>query len=344
MKSLDERKKRILRAVTDDYIDTAEPVGSTTIAKRYELGVSSATIRNEMADLEESGYLYQPHTSAGRVPSDKGYRYYVDVLLEPKKVTSEENKKISQLASHQREAIEKLVRRSTKLLSELTEYISVAIIPEHRDATFRHLQLVSLDSHNILAIVVVDPGIVENKVIFTPRSFLPSELEQISSYLNQKLRGAKIETIGKTIIQEIKNSSSAAKKLLESLLELIDGSLANSNGETFIYDGVLHLLEQPEFQNLDKTKLILGMVEQRQALAKILASNRSIGSNAKVCIGEENCKPELKELSLVTATYYVNGQSMGTIGVLGPTRMAYGRAISLVEEIAIALSEVMDSF
>mgnify|MGYP000877092395 FL=1 len=343
MSNLNERKKCILRAVTDDYIDTAEPVGSRTIASRYKLGISSATIRNEMADLEESGYLYQPHTSAGRIPSDKGYRYYVDVLLEKEPITAQENTKIAQLAKLKKEAIEKLIRRSTKILAELTEYISVAVIPKHHQAVFKHLQLVSLDPHNILAIIVIDPGIVENKIIFTPKSFSPNELEQISSHLNSKLRGIKIEAIGSNIIREIKDSSIKAQGLLECLLELLEDRFKDPEHEMLICDGVLHLFEQPEFQDLDKTKLLLEMIEQRQTLANIL-SDLASSSGVKVSIGGENTKPELKELSLVTATYYLNGQSMGTIGVLGPTRMAYGRAITLVDEIAGVLNELMDSF
>ena len=179
MRELNERRKCILRAITDVYIDTAEPVGSTTIARKHNLGISSATIRNEMASLEEEGYVYQPHTSAGRVPSDKGYRYYVDVLLEIPEVTSEEYKKINQLAEYRKEAIEKTIRRTTKLLAELTEYVSVAVIPEHRNATFRHIQLVPLDVHNILVILVVDPGFIENRVLSSPRAFSPEQLDEI---------------------------------------------------------------------------------------------------------------------------------------------------------------------
>lgn len=340
MSNMNERKKCILRAVTDDYIDTAEPVGSRTIARRYKLGISSATIRNEMADLEESGYLYQPHTSAGRVPSDKGYRYYVDVLLDPEEATEEDNKLIQQILGQQKEAMEKLVRRATKVLAELTDYISVAVIPEHCNATFRHLQLVSLDPNNILAVVVVDPGIVENKIIFTTKPFLPAELERISSHLNNKLRGLKVEELSRTILTEIRDSSPVTKDLLECLLEIIDESLADTDEEKLICDGVLHLLEQPEFHDIDRTKLLLGMIEKRNNLVNLL-SGLTYSSGVKVSIGEENLRPELKELSLVTATYYLGGQTMGTIGVIGPTRMSYGRAIGLVEEIARALTDVL---
>lgn len=343
MSNLNERKKHILRAVTDDYIDTAEPVGSRTIARRYKLGISSATIRNEMADLEESGYLYQPHTSAGRIPSDKGYRYYVDVLVDPGIPTQDETKKINQLFTHQKEAMEKLVRRSTKLLAELTDYISVAVIPEHQNSTFRHLQLVSLDPYNVLAILVVDPGIVENKIFVTEKPFLPGELERISAHLNKKLRGLKVEDLSRTILAEIRDSSPMTRDLLEALLELIDESLADTDDEMLICDGVIHILDQPEFQDIDKTKLVLSMIENRQSLANILLDFSS-SSGVQVSIGEENLRPELKEMSLVTATYYRGGHSVGTIGVLGPTRMSYGRVIRLVEEISFVLSEVLESF
>lgn len=341
MRELNERRKCILRAITDVYIDTAEPVGSTTIARKHNLGISSATIRNEMASLEEEGYVYQPHTSAGRVPSDKGYRYYVDVLLEIPEVTSEEYKKINQLAEYRKEAIEKTIRRTTKLLAELTEYVSVAVIPEHRNATFRHIQLVPLDVHNILVILVVDPGFIENRVLSSPRAFSPEQLDEISAYLNQQLRGKRGEALTKTLLSELNNIVPEARGLISSITDIIQSVLTDAKDDVVVVDGLLNILDQPEFQDLDRTKLVLSVLENRKVLSKVLSS-LSRSSGLTVQIGEENESPELKDFSLVTATYYQCGHNLGTIGLLGPTRMTYGRAMSLVKEVAIYLSELFD--
>lgn len=341
MRELNERRKCILRAITDVYIDTAEPVGSTTIARKHNLGISSATIRNEMASLEEEGYVYQPHTSAGRVPSDKGYRYYVDVLLEIPEVTSEEYKKINQLAEYRKEAIEKTIRRTTKLLAELTEYVSVAVIPEHRNATFRHIQLVPLDVHNILVILVVDPGFIENRVLSSSRAFSPEQLDEISAYLNQQLRGKRGEALTKTLLSELNNIVPEARGLISSITDIIQSVLTDAKDDVVVVDGLLNILDQPEFQDLDRTKLVLSVLENRKVLSKVLSS-LSRSSGLTVQIGEENESPELKDFSLVTATYYHCGHNLGTIGLLGPTRMTYGRAMSLVKEVAIYLSELFD--
>lgn len=341
MRELNERRKCILRAITDVYIDTAEPVGSTTIARKHNLGISSATIRNEMASLEEEGYVYQPHTSAGRVPSDKGYRYYVDVLLEIPEVTSEEYKKINQLAEYRKEAIEKTIRRTTKLLAELTEYVSVAVIPEHRNATFRHIQLVPLDVHNILVILVVDPGFIENRVLSSSRAFSPEQLDEISAYLNQQLRGKRGEALTKTLLSELNNIVPEARGLISSITDIIQSVLTDAKDDVVVVDGLLNILDQPEFQDLDRTKLVLSVLENRKVLSKVLSS-LSRSSGLTVQIGEENESPELKDFSLVTATYYHCGHNLGTIGLLGPTRMTYGRAMSLVKEVAMYLSELFD--
>ncbi|MFA6693944.1 MAG: heat-inducible transcriptional repressor HrcA, partial [Bacillota bacterium] len=279
----------------------------------------------------------------GRIPSDKGYRYYVDVLLELPRVTSEDNKKISQISDYKKDAIEKTIRRSTKILAELTEYISIAVIPEHRNAVFRHIQLVSLDLRNILVILVVDPGVIENRVLFSPRVFSPIELDEISSYLNQRLRGKKGEALTKTLLNELRNSVPEARDLISCIIDLVQEVLTDNDDEVLVADGLLNLLDQPEFQDLDKTKLVLSMFEDHAALAKVLFGLTQT-SGAKVRIGEENKSPELKEFSLVTATYYHNGNNVGTIGVLGPTRMAYGRAISVVNEVALSLSELLELF
>jgi heat-inducible transcriptional repressor len=341
VRELNERRKCILRAITDVYIDTAEPVGSTTIARKHNLGISSATIRNEMASLEEEGYVYQPHTSAGRVPSDKGYRYYVDVLLEIPEVTSEEYKKINQLAEYRKEAIEKTIRRTTKLLAELTEYVSVAVIPEHRNATFRHIQLVPLDVHNILVILVVDPGFIENRVLSSSRAFSPEQLDEISAYLNQQLRGKRGEALTKTLLSELNNIVPEARGLISSITDIIQSVLTDAKDDVVVVDGLLNILDQPEFQDLDRTKLVLSVLENRKVLSKVLSS-LSRSSGLTVQIGEENESPELKDFSLVTATYYHCGHNLGTIGLLGPTRMTYGRAMSLVKEVAMYLSELFD--
>lgn len=337
-----ERKRAILRAVTDDYITTAEPVGSRTIARKYGLGVSSATIRNEMADLEEEGYLEQPHTSAGRIPSDKGYRFYVDALMSERGVTGLEESRIRHEYERRRDEIRSLVRATAKVLGEMSQYASVVVGPAVKGAEIRHIQLVPLSSDAILVLVVTNSGIVEHRVLSTEHAMNASDLDRVSAILNNRLRGTAFGSIRGRLLKEIQAEVSAYASFLEGMFELLLSAMRCSDEERVHVDGLMQLLAQPEFKEIEKAKPVLEFLESDELVLSELSSSVGHGfSGAQVSIGSENSREELRNCSIVSAPYGIGGRVIGTIAVVGPTRMDYAMAISLVGYMAEGLSELL---
>lgn len=336
---LNERKRRILRAVTEDYINSAEPVGSRTIARRYNLGVSPATIRNEMSDLEEEGYLQQPHTSAGRIPSDKGYRFYVDSLMSPQEVSAEDRETVRRLMQARNQQMEEIVHQTARLLAFLTRYTAIVIAPNISYGTVRRVQLIPFDTWNVLVVVVIDPGFVQNRVVETSKPIPPAELARLNEFLNSRLVGSTLADIGPGMLNEIRAEINDDNLYMEAM-ELLNKGLREIKSEKVFLDGVLHLLNQPEFKDLDKVKVLLNVLDDEASLLRLVSDLIST-SGSRVIIGSENPQQELQECSLVTATYELNNQVIGTVGVLGPTRMEYERVVSMVEFIAYSLSELL---
>jgi heat-inducible transcriptional repressor len=336
---LDGRKKQILKVVTDDYILSAEPVGSRTIARRYDLGLSPATIRNEMADLEEGGYLEQPHTSAGRVPSEKGYRYYVDVLMSMRQLNEAEVELIyRQLEKHHHE-IEVLIHQTSKILTQMTKYPSMVLGPQIQTAIFRHIQLIKLSENTILVLVVTDTGYVENKIIELENEITDIELDRISGLLNQRLRGMNLKDIKSSIIKEIRSEMVFQDEFFNEAIKALIRSIANYSQERVFIDGATKILEQPEFSDVIKFKPLLKVLEEEENLYKLLTNNLHRG--AKVKIGSENQNYGIQDCSVVTAGYEIAGRTVGVIGVLGPTRMEYAKVLPIVEYTAEILSDLL---
>ncbi|HEY8532157.1 MAG TPA: heat-inducible transcriptional repressor HrcA [Limnochorda sp.] len=334
---MDQRKMRILQAVTDDYILTAEPVGSRTLARKYGLGVSPATIRNEMADLEELGYLQQPHASSGRIPSDLGYRYYVDGLMSPATLDEAERRAI-QAELTRRVALEELVHSTSQLVASLTKYASLAVAPRMEDAVLKRVELVSLDPRTVLVIFVAMPGMVEHRVVETRRSWTRDELAHLEAALNECLEGLTVRDLGRTVSQQLadvlgdRDLYEAADALLEEALE--------AGGEERIYvEGAVNLFHQPEFRDVDRLRPLLEFLEQKDALLNVLNSHGQSGLTIR--IGQENGEGPLQGCSLVTATYEVDGHVVGRIGVLGPTRLEYSRVVAVIQLVAEELSRAL---
>lgn len=331
---MDRRKEAILRAITHDYIETAEPVGSRTIARKYNLGVSPATIRNEMADLEESGYLQQPHTSAGRIPSDKGYRFYVDVLMQRPEVSEEDLLRLRHRVQLPPAAVEEMLRRATRLLAALTNYAGVAIMPSLKDTVVRAVQFVPIDERNVLVVVVTEPGFVQNRMV-EATDVSPEQLIRVGWQVTQELRGKTQRELGATICSEVANIVDNPL-LSETLMEMLVEGLVGGNEKVFL-KGATNLIDQPEFREIAKARELLTTLEERERLLEMIGSTID-GTN--VAIGAENPHVEMRECSVVSATYRVDGRVVGAIGVIGPTRMEYTRAIALVESMAETLSDV----
>jgi heat-inducible transcriptional repressor len=336
---LDDRKKSILKVVTDDYIASAEPVGSRTIARRYNLGLSPATIRNEMADLEESGYLEQPHTSAGRIPSEIGYRYYVDALLSRQSLSQHDIEGIYKEMEGYQQEIESIIHQTSKILVQMTKYPSVILSPQSQSAIFRHIQLVKLSAVNVLVLIVTDTGYVENKIIELKTEVSAEELDRISDLLNRKLRGVSLKNLQSSLINDIQSELVLHDQFFNESMKLLIKAIANRTKERVYIDGAIKILEQPEFTDIQKFKPLMNALEEEERLYKILSSNP--GRGAQVKIGHENEAPGLNDCSVITSSYEIGGRTVGVIGVLGPTRMDYAKVLPIVEYTSSILSELL---
>ena len=330
---LDERKQKILQAIIDDYISTAEPIGSRTIARKYNLGVSSATIRNEMADLELLGYLEQLHTSSGRVPSGKGYRLYVDDLLAPSKISEKEINLIASWYNSRTKSIEEVFQETAKIISRLTKNVSLVMAPQLSQSTFRCLQFVALDKNQAIVIVMTDAGFIENKIIDIPHGTSIEDLQKIATIINGHLSGLMLDEIKTSLIKKIKN---------EVNLDLFLKALAIEKKERLYLGGTTQLLSQPEFRNVEKVKDILTMLEEEQLLCDLLNSQN--GDGVTVTIGQENKYSGIKDCSIIKATYHIKGKVIGTVAVLGPTRMEYGKIITLLEFMHGNLGQILKKY
>jgi len=342
--TLDERKEKVLQAIIKDYISTAEPVGSRTIAKKYNLGVSPATIRNEMADLEELGYIEQPHTSAGRVPSERGYRYYVDCLMNKKKLNKEEERTILRGYKTKVQDIGAVLQLTNKIMSDLTSYTSLVKGPQFKKSNLRHVQLVPLDHGKALVVVVTDNGMVQNKLIDLPNTIDDMDLQKISQVMNAKLQGLSLEDIKLTLIKEIYFELSKHKHIFNAAMDMIQETLNLNHDEKVYLAGTLNMLNQPEFRDINKVKTLLSMLEQDQVLKEILNDSNAQEDGVTVKIGGENRVEGLHDCSTITATYQINGKVIGSVGVIGPTRMDYEKAVAIVEFMTRHLSHLMKEF
>lgn len=336
---LDERKRRVLQALTDDYIETAEPVGSRNLARKHQLGVSPATVRNEMADLEEAGYLHQPHTSAGRIPSDKGYRYYVDELMTRWSPGPDEHAALYRRARAVRVIIEEVIHEAARLLAQATNYASLVAAPRVEASIFRHIELVPLDANHVLAIIVSDPGFVQHRIVEVRRAVSSEACSRMAGELNRRLFGVRFGDIGPDLLGVIKESLGASH-LYDAVADLLTDGMAHQRSERVYLEGTLNILSQPEFRDIERARSLLALLETRDVLDQVLALGaRSAGTT--VIIGQENPVAEMRDCSVVVSAYTLNGEVIGAIGVLGPTRMEYSKAVGMVEYVAEHLSDTL---
>ncbi|MEA4960355.1 heat-inducible transcriptional repressor HrcA [Lutispora sp.] len=336
--SLGSRKQLILRAIIEDYINTAEPVGSRTVSKKYLTDISPATIRNEMADLEDMGYIEQPHTSAGRIPSDKGYRLYVDKLMSQKTINQQDYEFIKNEFLDTIGEIDRLIKHASKLLSGMTKYASIAMAPQFRKTCLKHLQLIKVDSNNILAVIVTDAGIIKNSVLRTETDIEIDALDKISRILNEKLLGLSIEELVRIDFTDPDNGISGYEQIFAKVLPELLQALKYSERAEIYYDGAANLLELPECNDIQKAKDFLNILDENELLFDIL---NDVSKDTTVIIGKENKVHQLKDCSLITATYSYNGRIIGSIGVLGPTRMKYSKVISIVDCLTQNLNDIL---
>lgn len=335
---LDERKQRILQAVIQDYISSAEPVGSRTLARKYDLGVSPATIRNEMADLEMLGYLEHIHTSSGRVPSSKGYRLYVDSLLPVQPMTDAEKTMIDKWYKAKVQQLDQVFQETAKIISRLTRNVSLVLAPQISKAAFRCMQFLPLDDHRVIAVLMTDAGFVENRIMEMPAGSSFEDFQRMAKVINGCLAGHTLGAIQNGSLKKIE-AEIGDDGLYESAMTLIDKALNSQRKERLYLGGTTEMMEQPEFHNVDKVKELLIMLEKDQLMKDILKAH--LGDGLTVTIGQENEYSGIKDCSIITATYHLDGELLGSMAVLGPTRMEYGRTMSLLNYMNNNLTEVI---
>ena len=335
---MDERKKRILQAIIDDYIDTAEPIGSRTIARKHELGLSSATIRNEMADLEEMGFLAQPHTSAGRIPSDKGYRLYVDKLMPVHDLSVEELEKLKTEMELRINELSHLLRQASVVLSRFTKYTSMMITPQLNDSTIKAIQVVPIKQGKALIIVVNNADIVRNGLVKISEYIKPEALIRISSILNNKLSGFAIHQVNLHMIRDMGRELGVSGEILLPILDGVAECIEKMDSQEVFVEGTTNILNYPEFRDVSKAREFMNLIEEKTSIGKALVE--TVGSeDISVRIGTENDLSSIKACSLITIDYNIGNGLNGTIGIIGPTRMEYPKVISSMRYIRKLVSD-----
>ena len=337
---LDERKRKILKEIVDEYIETAEPVSSAVIVDKYENNISSATVRNDMAELEKAGYLEKTHTSSGRVPSAKGYRLYVDELLKYDNISLEEIKYIQEKLEIKANGIEELTKVATTTLSEITHYTTVSIGPKTTGQIIEEIKFVPLGTRMIMGIIVTDAGMVKETIIKFDEDIEIEQVETLNRLFNSKLQGEPLEKIDtpleEYIFRELKYSINIIKTIVEQMKKLI------AEEEERIYlEGTNKNLELPEFKSLDLVKNFVNILDTKEIMLDIL--NTGFAEDIQIYIGDENNNEDLKDFSIVSFKHSIGDKNLGTIGIIGPKRMNYSKVISVMKYISKKLNENFDN-
>lgn len=334
---ISERKLQILQAIITDYVKSAEPVGSRSLAKKYGLGVSPATIRNEMADLEELGYLTHPHTSAGRVPSDKAYRLYVNSLMSKHDLSPEEKEIINERMQVSVAEFNQTLQQAAELLSDITKLASFAMTPSASCDTLKFIRLLPVDEATIVLMIVSDTGNVNNTTLKVDVPYTPESLEVLSKSMTYNYKGTTIdEALKKSIIADFNSDLEAMSPLASKIMPNFMKTLEDMLNVNLYMEGLTNIFNIPEYSSIDKAKTFIELVSKKDEFAKDMLQR---DDGIIVTIGDENNDSSMKDCSLVTATYHVDGKLIGKIGVIGPTRMNYSEVTSIMEYLTENLSK-----
>ncbi|MCG8485019.1 MAG: heat-inducible transcriptional repressor HrcA [Clostridia bacterium] len=335
---LSERKLKILQAIIQDFVQSAEPVGSRTLSKKYDLGISPATIRNEMADLEDMGYIKQPHTSAGRVPSDKAYRLYVDSIMDKYILTGQQKKLIREKILDDLIELDKTIQKASNILSELTQLTSFALTPKNDENKLKYIKLVPVDNENVLLMIVTETGKINNTVLKIGSGYTEENLFMLSKVLTYNYKGRTLSSITKMeIIKDFEEDIETMHKIMKNVMPNFLSTLESMLDVQLYMDGLTNIFSLPEYCNIQRAKDFMEMLSQKDHLTEVLV-NRDSG--VVITIGQENQDNEMKDCSLITATYTINGEVVGKLGVIGPTRMKYDEVTSIMEYMTHNISKV----
>ena len=326
---LNDRKKKILQAIVDEYVDTAEPVSSGVLCDKHGIDYSSATIRNEMAELEKEGYLSKVHTSSGRVPSAKGYRLYVNELLKEQNLTLEETKFIKEQLENKVDEIEELTKITTNTLSEITHYTTVAIGPRTNEQIIEEIKFVLLGSRMVMCVIVTDGGLVKETIIKFNEDIREEQVQNLNSIFNSKLKGKPLEKIDKPLEEYIFSELNYSIEVIKAIITQINKIIEEE--EKIYYEGANKVFEQPEFQNVQMAKNFINILDRKDLVMDLL--NSEFTDDINVYIGDENADDDLQDFSIITFKQRINDKEMGTIGIIGPKRMDYSKVIAVMKYI-----------
>lgn len=339
--SLDERKMQILQAVIDDYITTAAPVGSRAISKHSGLGLSSATIRNEMYDLKELGLLEQPHTSAGSMPSDKAYRLYVNSIMQSAELSDEERERLLAHFSDRFSSMEAVIKQTAVVLSSATNYMSMVMAPQLQDIKLKRIQIIHISDDRALLVIVSTSGILKNTSIQIPSGMTPEYLDKISAMMTERFAGCKLKDVSENLIFDLFTELGERREQLNLASTIASGvQKTYSDAGDIELRGADKLLTLPEFSDIESARELLSAVEQKETFKAILSDAMSV--ELSVTIGSENRDPKLKNSSVVTATYKLHGEPIGSIGVVGPTRMDYEKVLAVIKFLGSSMSTMLN--
>ncbi|MDO4554238.1 MAG: heat-inducible transcriptional repressor HrcA [Lachnospiraceae bacterium] len=337
---LDERKQKILQAVIANYLETGEPVGSRTISKYTDLNLSSATIRNEMADLEEMGYIIQPYTSAGRIPSDLGYRFYVDQLMQEKEADQEERKELLVRVDR----MEKMLEQVATVLATNTNYATLVTSPQLKESKLKFIQVSQVDEHELLAVIVVEGNVVKNQMIYTENSLKNEEVLKLNILLNSFLQGLTLKDINLELVHTMKVQAGMHASILEEIFQGIVEAIHDVDEVEVYTGGTANILRYPELGDREQTSRLLDALVEKKELTKLLddTMTREDKHGIQVYIGTETSNQNLKDCSVVTATYEMEEGGTGTIGIIGPKRMDYKKVVKTLKNLTGELDDIFN--
>ena len=340
--TLNARDREVLEAIITDYIQTAEPVGSRTVSKKHNIGLSPATIRNVMADLEEMGFLTQPHTSAGRVPTDRAFRFYVDSILAVRNLTLVDRDRIEMGFQDEKMDINESMKRASSLLSLLSKQTGVVLAPRFGSNIFKHIEFIKLREKTILVIIVCRTGEVQNKLIEADEHMNQDELDKYSRYLTEIMGGLSLVEARRKILEEMKKEKVLFDKLMYRALQLSQKALEDEGEGDLYIEGKTNILQSPEFADMDKMRILLQAFEEKTKIVKLL-DKALFAHEIQIFIGAENEFNEMKDCSVIAAPYSREKFTLGTLGVIGPTRMDYSSIIPIVDYTARILGKILES-
>lgn len=338
---LADRKQKILQAVIHHYIRTAKPVGSETIIEHYRFDLSPATVRNILGSLEKEGYLTHLHTSGGRVPTDKGYRLYVDKLMQMQRLTRNEERRIEKEYELQRLEIDRIMQETSKMLSMLSHYTGFVLSPSNVEDTLSRIELIKIGAAKVLAVIVTEAGLVRHRIIPLTEEIIEGELSELNSALNKSMVGVSVKNIDLEIIRRVHQERAKQQKYLQIMENILSQAFRSMNEGEIYLEGTSHILEQPEFVNYEKMLNVIKIIDEKRMFFDLLGDTIE-SQGVRVLIGQENAYKDLQECSIVTSTYKAGDRTVGVLGIIGPRRMEYSRMVALVDYFSHLINRILN--